>query len=236
MRLIVLFLCFTLVVQAQNTTFSFDKIRIGIDCQPDILLLKVKNHSAVSKIKTDLVQKFSTASFQIEQLFPKPKNAREGKNALGQSYVDISKIYQVHITGNFDLLAVRRWLSKSNQLEYIEPKYIHQINYTPNDPQIALQWQIGKIQAEQAWSVSQGDSAFVVGIIDTGTDPNHPDLNGNVKHNTSELIDGIDNDGDGYIDNRLGWDFVEDDNNPDAVQSSWGTWCFSSRLCCGYNR
>ncbi len=49
--------------------------------------------------------------------------------------------------------------------------------------------------------------SIVIGIIDTGGDLNHPDLQGNVYVDPADPTDGIDNDGDGYIDNNRGWDF-----------------------------
>lgn len=223
MKFFIILLLLVGTVDAQNTVNSpFEKLRLGEDCQPDVLILKVKDHNAVAKIKQSLETRFPMAQCQFEAMFPKPKSVRAGKNTLGQSYVDISKIYQLKLSGSFDLWAIRSFLAKSTWLSYVEPKLIHHTTFTPNDAQIALQWQIGKIQAEQAWDINTGDSAFVVGIVDTGTDPNHDDLKGNVKHNTVELLDGIDNDGDGYVDNRLGWDFIDDDNNPDAVTGSWG--------------
>lgn len=54
---------------------------------------------------------------------------------------------------------------------------------------------------------------MVIGVLDTGFRLSHQDLNTKVKHNYADPIDGIDNDGDGYIDNYSGWDFADKDNN-----------------------
>ncbi|WP_233256491.1 S8 family peptidase, partial [Microcystis sp. 0824] len=59
---------------------------------------------------------------------------------------------------------------------------------------------------------------LVIGVIDTGVDYNHQDLVGNIWTNPGEIAgDGIDNDGNGYIDDIRGWDFAYNDNNPSDV-------------------
>ena len=51
------------------------------------------------------------------------------------------------------------------------------------------------------WDVHKGDTSTVIGITDTGTDMDHPDLASNMKRNWADPIDGVDNDNDGYTDN-----------------------------------
>lgn len=206
--------CFALFTQAQ-------KLELGKDCQPNQWVVKIKKGASFEKLAQDIQSRFPQAQAKIIQLFPHPVSTKEGKDNLGRALVDISSIYQVECQGVFDYNTIYQHLKKNKHLIYAEPKYIHHVTYTPNDPSLVFQWQIGKIQAEQAWDIQQGDSAFVVGVIDTGTDITHDDLASNVKHNIAEIMDGLDNDGDGYIDNRLGWDFVDNDNNPDAVSSNW---------------
>ncbi len=92
----------------------------------------------------------------------------------------------------------------------------------PNDPFYSYQWYIPKIGADQAWSFWQdslpGDSAVLVGVVDSGIDYLHPDLEHALYINpgedlngdgfyTEEDINGIDDDGNGYIDDIRGWDF-----------------------------
>ncbi|HYP13202.1 MAG TPA: S8 family peptidase, partial [Bryobacteraceae bacterium] len=67
--------------------------------------------------------------------------------------------------------------------------------------------------AAGAWSAnSTGSAAVYVGVIDEGIQYNHPDLQGQVWRNPRETLDGIDNDGNGYIDDINGWDFAANDN------------------------
>ncbi|MFM7393016.1 MAG: S8 family serine peptidase, partial [Cyanobium sp.] len=69
-------------------------------------------------------------------------------------------------------------------------------------------------QAEAAWNRDlTGSRSVLVGIIDEGFDFNHPDLAANAWLNPFEAIDGIDNDGNGYIDDTRGWDFFYNDSS-----------------------
>lgn len=71
------------------------------------------------------------------------------------------------------------------------------------------------IDAIEAWGLETGDSSIVVGVIDTGIDYNHPDLAANIWTNPGEIPgNGIDDDGNGFIDDIHGWDFSSNDNDP----------------------
>ncbi|MFA6534251.1 MAG: S8 family serine peptidase [Patescibacteria group bacterium] len=85
----------------------------------------------------------------------------------------------------------------------------------PDDPDYFLEWQIEKMSLPLAWDYTTGSPAVVVAVLDTGVDVKHPDLADNIWVNTGEIPgDGIDNDGNGYIDDVNGYDFVDEDANP----------------------
>jgi subtilisin family serine protease len=102
---------------------------------------------------------------------------------------------------------------------------------TPNDPSYPQLWGLNNtgqtggtpdadIDAPEAWDIQTGNPNTVIGVIDTGVDYNHPDLVDNIWTNPGETAgDGIDNDGNGYIDDVRGWDFAYNDNDPMDVQS-----------------
>ena len=83
------------------------------------------------------------------------------------------------------------------------------------DPLIAKQWGMNDIGATKAWEKHTGSKEIIVAVIDTGVDYTHEDLVGNLWRNEKEIPNNnIDDDGNGYIDDVIGWDFASDDNKP----------------------
>jgi subtilisin family serine protease len=86
---------------------------------------------------------------------------------------------------------------------------------TPDDEFLDEQWYLETIDAYTAWDTETGDGSVVVAILDTGVDLDHPDLEPNIWVNSGEIAgDGIDNDGNGYVDDVNGYDFIDDDGTP----------------------
>ncbi len=104
---------------------------------------------------------------------------------------------------------------------YAEPNYLlhttanPNITATPNDPSFGSLWGLSKINAPGAWNITTGSSSMVVAVIDTGIDYTHPDLAANMFHNTADCNgNGIDDDGNGYIDDCFGIDVANGDSDP----------------------
>lgn len=92
------------------------------------------------------------------------------------------------------------------------------------DPHFSNQWGMNQIGVKDAWSKSgQGSDSVVVAVIDTGVDYTHEDLVDNMWRNPGEIPgNNIDDDGNGYVDDVVGWDFVSKDNKPyDFTTSVW---------------
>jgi subtilisin family serine protease len=125
-------------------------------------------------------------------------------------------------------------LERSDQVAYAEPDVRRTAFATPDDPFFDLEWGLSNggqtvggtagtpdadIDADQAWDTTTGSSDVVVGVVDTGLDVSHPDLAANVWSNPGETgagreSNGVDDDGDGLIDDRMGWDWAAGDNQP----------------------
>ena len=119
-----------------------------------------------------------------------------------------------------------RALSGEPLVRFAEPDSIVSTCATlPNDPSFSQLWGLNNtgqsggtadadIDAPEAWDLGTGSTSVVVGVIDTGVDYTHPDLAANIWSNPVEVVNGIDDDGNGYIDDVRGWDFYAADANP----------------------
>lgn len=78
-----------------------------------------------------------------------------------------------------------------------------------------FQWHLMEIGAEEAWNYTRGNHEITVAVIDSGIDFSHHDLSNQSWVNSGEIENnGIDDDGNGYVDDINGWDFRDNDNNP----------------------
>ncbi len=84
----------------------------------------------------------------------------------------------------------------------------------PNDPFFDQQWWIEAVNAHLAWEQSTGDTTEVIAILDTGVDWQHPDLQNKIWTNPDEIENGQDSNGNGFVDDIRGWDFINNNNNP----------------------
>jgi subtilisin family serine protease len=96
--------------------------------------------------------------------------------------IGLDRIMTVNYLKNMDPLIAAAKMRKLPNVEWAEPKYLRQVFFTPNDTSYnsTLQWYLFKIDAQQAWDVSKGDSSVLIGIVDTGVDWPHPDLRANM--------------------------------------------------------
>jgi subtilisin family serine protease len=167
------------------------------------------------------------------------------RSRLGKTRSDLpnlSRIYRVALADGVDVRRAALLFAGDPSVEYAEPIPIYYLDETPNDPFFNVQWFLEAIEAEGAWDVHKGEDGaeIVVGISDTGVAWRHEDLVDNIYQNLGEDADGdgkvieesggtwifdpgdvngVDDDGNGYPDDFVGWNFFNEDeledNDPD---------------------
>jgi len=136
-----------------------------------------------------------------------------------------SRIHHLQLT-DLTVEEVLRRYRDDPRVAYIEPNYIVPLVAVPNDPQFNLLWNFANdgqtggtpgvdINAIAAWDLVTAAPDVLVGVVDSGVDYIHEDLAANIYLNPGEIAgNGIDDDGNGFIDDIRGWNFSADNNNP----------------------
>ena len=122
-------------------------------------------------------------------------------------------IWEVSFDKSLDADAVKKEVAASNFVKIVQFNHNNiPLKTTPNDTLFTNQWDMAKISAPAAWSLVTGGvttdtQQVVVATIDQGFDIHHPDIN--YWKNTGEIPNnGIDDDGNGYVDDYNGWNVV----------------------------
>lgn len=169
---------------------------------------------------------------KIERMDPNPNPIP----AIKQYGVDM--IFTVHLDPTLDLEQVAKEYKALPEVEDAYPSPAYRIDFTPNDPSLSAQWALPKISTFQAYDLTHGDSTQAsVWVVDPdiGLDWHHEDITNGLWINGPEDInhngrfdkgpppngdeDGIDQDGDSYIDDVIGWNFYNSTDDPYPVDS-----------------
>lgn len=134
-------------------------------------------------------------------------------------------IHDLRVPPGADVLAVTAMLDATGLCEFAEANTIGEYVGASNDPSLNQQWHFintgqaggvpdADVDADIAWAITTGNPNVVVGVLDSGTQTTHPDLQFGTWINTDEIPgNGIDDDLNGYVDDWRGWDFANNNNN-----------------------
>ncbi|EIJ34161.1 S8 family serine peptidase [Thiothrix nivea] len=175
---------------------------------------------AESSIDSNLQELRNT--YTLEDVTPLKFTDREYEISLGSDIPDAATVFKIS----------REW-SGLPFVEWTEPVMLTapiKKDFMPNDPLFLNQWHLhntgqngalvdADIDAPEGWGLAKGDGA-VIAIFDDGVQTDHPDLA--IWANPGETGDGkesngLDDDGNGFIDDYQGWDFGDNDNNPNPA-------------------
>jgi len=229
-KIITLFLIiFSIVTNAQNDFFSNKRL---------ILSLKNEINQSVTNLTEIEKLKFLFDNHTINTIKPLDigrTNVLNGRPILVifNEPINIEKIIQkLKDTNLFDYVEPDFMVSGSGNKNEENIKFDISLkpyaSTIPNDQFFFRQWGLhnngsftlspslvdADVDMIEAWDITTGSPNIKMAVIDTGIRMNHPEFSGRFFSNSSETINGLDDDGNGYVDDINGWDFVNNDNNP----------------------
>jgi subtilisin family serine protease len=179
------------------------------------------------------------AKYKVKSITKQFPRARKRK--YRGRWIDLSGWHKINFQNKVDVAKVAEAFKKMPGVIDAQPIGIHAVYRTPNDPffynvqEAIIQWHLDQpndhdIDAPEAWDFETGNQDIVVAVLDTGVRWFHGDLGGidasgltppeaqgNMWINPDEKdgVAGVDDDGNGFVDDRIGWDFV------DATSRCW---------------
>ena len=164
-------------------------------------------------------------------LFPPHPSGRRYKPA---GMPPLGRWRRLRLNSEDDPRLIAAAYARLEAVEFAQPNYLRRLAFSPSDSLYHQQWNLVAI----GWDKEEMEAAkeIVVGVIDSGLDYEHPDIAAQVWSNRMERdgLPGVDDDGNGYVDDFRGWDFsdapgfagkgdyLERDNDP-SDESGHGT-------------
>ncbi|WP_456441094.1 S8 family serine peptidase [Caldithrix abyssi] len=214
--------------------FFLNSILAAQEYLPNVLLVKIER-SALPALNEQLFQQGLTGlaeldslnqkyrAISVQKLFPYFKH-----KGTPERPVTLDQWLRIVFESEQDIPALMQSYGALKTVLYADPSVTIPLYKTPNDPSVGSQWHIEQsndhdVDAYAAWDISTGDSAIIVAVMDTGVRYFHQDLGGaNASYNAPENsrgnmwinwaekygTAGVDDDGNGKIDDWIGWDFV----------------------------
>ena len=150
----------------------------------------------------------------------------QNQGVSARKFSIVKNLHLVQLPADADVKTAIEAYKKNPDVLYAEPNYIVEAFKIPKDPMFSSQWNMkntgqnggtlnADIHASRAWGLETGDRSVVVAVIDTGVDYNHHDLAPNMWRNSLDCNNnGIDDDGNGYIDDCHGINTLTNASDP----------------------
>jgi len=178
----------------------------------------------------------NVSKFAPNQIVVKFKNGKKDEaflrqqNSVQKEFIQTATMKSenydgIHILMVPDVSRAIEAFKRNPNVEWVEPNWtVKHDAYTPNDTYYpGSLWGLSNIKAPVAWNTNIGDQEVYIGVIDEGIMYFHEDLCGQIWKNPYENQNGIDDDGNGYIDDIHGWDFMHMDNTIFDLADNHGT-------------
>jgi len=134
---------------------------------------------------------------------------------------DFTRFYELKFPEDVDLNAFIKDLMSNPNVRLAEPVWALPLEIDPNDPNWTNQYWVSSLNMNLrgAWDLETGSDQIIIGLVDSGVGYRHPDLEDNIWVNPGEDLDGdgvvydpddlngVDDDGNGVVDDLIGYDF-----------------------------
>ncbi|MEP0861880.1 MAG: S8 family serine peptidase [Ignavibacterium sp.] len=189
--------------------------------------IKYKNSVALSEIANKIAVKKISGAFESRPVVLPDFQMNYLANGLAKEDEILGRIITIRFSKKIEENYLSSLIMNDPEIEYIQEARTYQIDALPNDSLVSQQWALDKIKAFDAWEITQGADTVLLAVIDTGIEYFHPDLENKIYLNPGEIgmtqpgdpcwsgfpedkrFNNCDDDGNGFIDDFRGWDFVD---------------------------
>ncbi|MCS7000856.1 MAG: S8 family serine peptidase [Candidatus Kapabacteria bacterium] len=210
------------VVLPEVTTATYTRPPVVIRIQrvppewyePGRIAFKLRDHLSAQQLPAAVQQVLGQFGYRTAQ----PLMRMEKGSTSTETGIGLERVFIATFDPGFDPFDVAAALAELPTIEYATPLYVRRTFLQPNDPQFSLQTALQRLQLPAAWDVTTGSPTTTIAIIDSGTDYEHEDLAANLWTNPGETgldsqgrdkrTNGVDDDGNGKVDDWRGWDFI----------------------------